>query len=71
MNNLPTQRVLEIDLLLARVDGMIRKENRNELPGNKAVLMSMCVPQIPHVMTWIRSRWSIMKVVSTLHDNQQ
>jgi len=33
--NLTTLRVLEIDLVLVTVDGMIRKESRNELPRQK------------------------------------
>ena len=56
MYNLTTLRFLEFDLVLVTVYGMIRKESRNELPRQKAVLTSICLPQIPHAVTSIRSR---------------
>jgi len=57
--NLTALRVLEFDLVLVTIDGMIRKESRNELPRQKSVRTSNCLPQIPHEMTWIRSRAEI------------
>jgi len=56
VKNLTTQRVLEIDLVLVTVDGMIWKQSRNELPRQNTVLLANFLPQIPHAMTWIRSR---------------
>jgi len=56
MYNLTTQRVLDIDLVLVTVDGMIRKQRQNEAPRQKTVLMSICLLQIPYEMTWTRTR---------------